>query len=102
MRRLATSMALVALLLVPAARARAQEPADGDRFGASVLIRREADSIPDRARWMAIVLVVPFVGPPLYLAFGPSTIPAQLRSMLTAGGVAAYLVFLTLGVVFGG
>jgi hypothetical protein len=102
MRRLATSMALVALLLVPAARARAQEPADGDGFGGSVLVRREADSIPDRARWTAIVLVVPFVGPLLYLAFGRSTITAQLRSMLTAGGVAAYLVFLTLGVVFGG
>jgi hypothetical protein len=66
------------------------------------LIRREADSIPDRARWMAIVLVVPFVGPLLYFAFGRSTIPAQLRLMLTAGGVAAYLVFLTLGLVFGG
>ena len=61
------------------------------------LIRREADSIPDRARWMGIVLVVPFVGPLLYFAFGRSTIPAQLRLMLTAGGVAAYLVFLALG-----
>jgi plastocyanin len=29
-------------------------------------------------------------------------IPAQLRLMLTAGGVAAYLVFLPLGLVFGG
>jgi hypothetical protein len=51
---------------------------------------------------LAIVLVVPFAGPPLYFAFGRSTIPAQLRLMLTAGGVAAYLVFLTLGLVFGG
>ena len=39
------------------------------------LIRREADSIPDRARWMGVVLVVPFVGPLLYFAFGRSTIP---------------------------
>jgi hypothetical protein len=66
------------------------------------LIRREADSIPDRARWMAVVLVVPFAGPLLYFAFGRSSIPAQLRLMLTAGGVLAYLVLLVLGVVFGG
>jgi plastocyanin len=66
------------------------------------LIRREADAISDRARWMAVVLVVPFAGPLLYLAFGRSTIPPQLRLMLTAGGVAAYLVFVLLGVVFGG
>jgi phospholipase D-like protein len=66
------------------------------------LIRREGDSIPERARWMGVVMLVPFVGPILYFAFGRSAIPAQLRLMLTAGGVAAYLVFLVLGVVFGG
>jgi hypothetical protein len=66
------------------------------------LIRREADSIPDRARWMAIVLLVPFAGPLLYFAFGRSTIPAQLRLMLTAGGVAVYLVFVVIGVTLGG
>ncbi len=66
------------------------------------LIRRERDSIPDRARWMGIVLVVPFLGPLLYFAFGRSTIPVQLRLMLTAGGVIAYLVFLLLGLVIGG
>jgi hypothetical protein len=66
------------------------------------LIRREADPVPERARWMAIVLLVPFVGPLLYFAFGRSTIPAPLRLVLTAGGVIAYLVFLALGLVFGG
>jgi hypothetical protein len=66
------------------------------------LIRRDADAITERARWMAIVLLVPFVGPLLYFAFGRSTIPPQLRLMLTAGGVIAYLVFLALGLVFGG
>ena len=34
------------------------------------LIRRDADTIAQRARWMAIVLLVPFVGPLLYFAFG--------------------------------
>jgi plastocyanin len=66
------------------------------------LIRRDADSIPHRARWMAVVLLVPFVGPLLYFGFGDSPIPSQLRLMLTVGGIAAYLVFLVLGVVFGG
>ena len=66
------------------------------------LIRRDADSIPHRARWMAVVLLVPFAGPLLYFGFGGSPIPSQLRLMLTVGGIGAYLVFLLLGVVFGG
>ena len=66
------------------------------------LIRRDADAIPERARWMAIVFLVPFVGPVLYFAFGRSSIPSQLRLMLTAGGVIAYLVFLVVGLVLGG
>jgi plastocyanin len=66
------------------------------------LIRRDADSIPHRARWMAVVLLVPFAGPLLYFGFGGSPIPAPLRLMLTAGGIGAYLVFLLLGLVFGG
>jgi len=66
------------------------------------LIRRDADSIPHRARWMAVVLLVPFAGPLLYFGFGGSPIPSQLRLMLTVGGIGAYFVFLLLGVVFGG
>ena len=66
------------------------------------LIRRDTDSIPHRARWMAVVLLVPFAGPLLYFGFGGSPIPSQLRLMLTVGGVAAYLVFLLLGLLFGG
>ncbi len=66
------------------------------------LIRREVDPIPQRARWMAVVLVIPFIGPLLYFGLGGSAIPVQLRLMLTAGGAAAYLLFLLLGVVFGG
>lgn len=66
------------------------------------LIRRDADTIPERARWMAIVLLVPFVGPLLYFGFGGSSIPSQLRLMLTAGGVIAYLVFFAIGLLLGG
>lgn len=66
------------------------------------LIRQESAPIPHRTRWMLVVLVVPFIGPLLYFAFGRSPIPRQLRLILTAGGVAVYLVFLAIGVVFGG
>ena len=50
---------------------------------------------------MLVVLVVPFIGPLLYFAFGRSPIPRQLRIMLTAGGVAIYAAFVLLGVVAG-
>jgi hypothetical protein len=53
------------------------------------LIRQESRPISFRARWMAVALLVPFAGPLLYFAFGRSPIPAQLRLMLTAGGLGA-------------
>jgi hypothetical protein len=61
------------------------------------LIRQESAPMPHRTRWMLVVLIVPFLGPLLYFAFGRSPIPRQLRLVLTAGGVAVYLVFLVLG-----
>jgi hypothetical protein len=66
------------------------------------LIRQESASIAHRARWMLVVLVVPFVGPVLYFGFGGSAIPRQLRLILTVGGVAVYLAFLALGAIVGG
>ena len=66
------------------------------------LIRQESVAISHRARWMLVVLVVPFVGPLLYFAFGRSPIPRQLRLMLTAGGVVIYLAFVAIGALFGG
>ncbi len=65
------------------------------------LIRQESQPLPHRTRWMLVVLVVPFIGPLLYFAFGRSPIPRQLRIMLTAGGVAIYAAFVLLGVVAG-
>jgi hypothetical protein len=61
------------------------------------LIRQESVSIPHRARWMLIVLVVPFVGPLLYFAFGRSPIPRQLRLVFTVGAVIVYLGFVAVG-----
>lgn len=66
------------------------------------LIRRELEPVALRARWMAVVILVPFVGPLLYFGLGRSSIPVELRWVLTAGGTAAYLVFVVLGLVFGG
>jgi hypothetical protein len=63
------------------------------------LIRQESAPIPRRTRWMLVVLVVPFLGPLLYFAFGRSPIPRQLRLVLTAGGIVVYLLFLVLGVL---
>jgi hypothetical protein len=63
------------------------------------LIRQESAPLPHRTRWMLVVLVVPFLGPLLYFAFGRSPIPRQLRLVLTAGGVVVYLLFLGLGVL---
>ena len=63
------------------------------------LIRQESAPLPHRARWMLAVLIVPFLGPLLYFAFGHSPIPRQLRLVLTAGGIVVYLLFLGLGVL---
>jgi Right handed beta helix region/Phospholipase_D-nuclease N-terminal len=66
------------------------------------LIRQEAVPLPHRTRWMLVVLVVPFIGPLLYFAFGGSPIPRQLRLILTVGGIAVYAVFVLIGAVVGG
>jgi plastocyanin len=66
------------------------------------LIRQEFAPVPFRARWMAIVILVPLLGPILYYAFGRSPIPRQLRLMLVVGGACLYAVVAALAAVFGG
>jgi hypothetical protein len=66
------------------------------------LIRQESLPLPYRTRWMLVVLVVPFIGPLLYFAFGRSPIPRQLRLILTVGGIAVYVAFVVLGAAVGG
>jgi hypothetical protein len=66
------------------------------------LIRQEAQPLTHRTRWMLVVLMVPFIGPLLYFAFGRSPIPRQLRLILTVGGIAIYAVFVLLGIALGG
>ena len=61
------------------------------------LMRQESVPIPFRARWMLVVLVVPFVGPLLYFGFGRSPIPRPLRLVFTLGAVVVCLAFVALG-----
>jgi len=61
------------------------------------LMRQESVPIPFRARWMLVVLMVPFVGPLLYFGFGRSPIPRPLRLVFTLGAVVVCLAFVALG-----
>ncbi len=66
------------------------------------LIRQESVPVPFRARWMAIVILMPLLGPILYYAWGRSPIPRELRLMLVVGGAAVYAIIAVLAAVFGG
>ncbi len=52
--------------------------------------------------WMAIVLIVPFLGVVAYYIFGRSSIPVWQRWVFMAGGMAVYALFLGLGLIVGG
>jgi plastocyanin len=66
------------------------------------LIRQESVPVPFRARWMAVVILVPLLGPILYYTWGRSPIPRQLRLMLVVGGAAVYILIAVLAAVLGG
>ena len=56
------------------------------------LVRREEVSPGRRAGWMALVLLVPLLGPIAYFALGRSPIPGSLRLMLVVGGLGIYVL----------
>ena len=66
------------------------------------LIRQ--DALPNRRRigWMAVVLLVPLLGPVLYYVMGRSPIPRSLRTMLVAGGMVIYILIAGLAILIGG
>lgn len=67
------------------------------------LARREDLSAGGRVGWVAVVLLVPFLGPVLYYTpLGGSAIPAHLRWALVAGGFLAYAITFAVGAVVGG
>jgi plastocyanin len=52
--------------------------------------------------WIAIILIVPFVGVIAYYLVGRSAIPGWQRLAFVGGGLLAYLVVLVLGALLGG
>ena len=52
--------------------------------------------------WIAVVLLVPFLGVIAYHVLGRPRLPAWLRAAVVGGGVAAYLVILGIGALLGG
>jgi phospholipase D-like protein len=66
------------------------------------LIRQDGVASGRRIGWMAVVLVVPLLGPILYYVLGRSPIPRSLRSMLVAGGMGIYILIAVLAIAVGG
>ncbi|HEU0245231.1 MAG TPA: right-handed parallel beta-helix repeat-containing protein [Candidatus Limnocylindrales bacterium] len=56
------------------------------------LVRRDELSDGRRLGWMTVVLLVPFLGPPIYLLAGGSPIARSMRLFLVFGALAIYLV----------
>lgn len=56
------------------------------------LVRREELTRRRRLGWMTVVLIVPFLGPPIYLLAGGSSIDRAVRLFLVFGALAIYLV----------
>ncbi len=55
------------------------------------LVRREQDRDRRRIGWMAVVLVVPLLGPIAYFVLGGSAISRSVRLFLVGGGLVIYL-----------
>jgi Phospholipase_D-nuclease N-terminal len=52
--------------------------------------------------WIAVVLVVPFLGVIAYHVVGRPKLPGWLRATVIGGGLAAYLIILAVGALLGG
>lgn len=66
------------------------------------IARREDLSRGASLGWVAVILLVPFLGPIAYHVASRSPIPAWLRGAMVGGGIAAYLLVLGIGLVTGG
>jgi plastocyanin len=65
------------------------------------IVRREHLGRGRQILWMAVLLLVPFLGPIIYFAAGGSPIPASLRTMLVVGGLGIYIAIAVLAFVIG-
>ncbi|HEX7148705.1 MAG TPA: right-handed parallel beta-helix repeat-containing protein, partial [Actinomycetota bacterium] len=66
------------------------------------LARRDDLSRGAAIGWIAVVLVVPFLGVIAYHVLGRPKLPAWLRAAVIGGGLVAYLVVLGVGALLGG
>jgi plastocyanin len=66
------------------------------------LARREDLRRGAAIAWIAVVLVVPFVGVIAYHVVGRPKLPGWLRAAVVGGGLAAYLIILAVGALLGG
>jgi hypothetical protein len=66
------------------------------------LIRQDGTQNRRRVGWMAVILLVPLLGPILYFVIGRSPIPRSLRAMLVAGGLVIHVAIAVLAIVVGG
>jgi plastocyanin len=65
------------------------------------LIRREQLSAGTRFGWMAVILLIPVIGPIAYYVAGRSPIAPSLRIMLVGGTLAVYVVVAAIGIAVG-
>jgi plastocyanin len=65
------------------------------------LTRRDDLASRRRLTWMAVVLIVPFIGPVLYFALGRTAIPRATWLMLTLGGLVVYLLLAVVAALLG-
>jgi plastocyanin len=66
------------------------------------LARRDDLSRGAAVGWIAVVLLVPFLGVIAYHVLGRPSLPAWLRAAVVGGGLVAYLVVLGVGALLGG
>lgn len=66
------------------------------------LVRREDIARSKMLMWVAISLLVPFLGVIAYFIWGKSTIPGWQRGVIVGGGLGSYLVILVVGLLVGG
>jgi plastocyanin len=66
------------------------------------LARRDDLSRAAIIAWIAVVLVVPFLGVIVYHAFGRPKLAGWLRVAMIGGGIAAYVIILGIGALIGG
>jgi hypothetical protein len=66
------------------------------------LARREDASKGAKLVWIAVILLVPFLGVIAYHLAGRSQIPGWLRGAVVGGGLVAYIAILATGALLGG